>query len=52
MLIAYALAMYKWSSCDENGELDLYAEHKKELDSRDPFVLPPSYCKLEPRENF
>lgn len=52
MLIVYALAMYKWSSCEENGDPDPYAEHKKELDSRDPFVLPPSYCKVQPRENF
>ncbi|KAK3681352.1 putative cytochrome P450 oxidoreductase [Podospora appendiculata] len=50
IIVVYALAMYKWSSCDENGEPDPYAMHRRELDSKRSFVLPPAYSKLEPRE--
>ena len=50
MIVAYALAMYKWSSCDKDGKPDLYARHRKVLDTENAFNLPPAYCRLEPRE--
>ncbi|KAL2195267.1 putative cytochrome P450 oxidoreductase [Corynascus similis CBS 632.67] len=50
IIVAHALAMYKWSCCDENGGPDPYAKHRRELDSGKFFVLPPMYAKLEPRD--
>jgi sterol 14-demethylase len=50
IIVAYALAMYKWSCCDENGGPDPFAKHRRELDSGKFFVLPPMHAKLEPRD--
>lgn len=54
MLLAHALALYKWSSCDAAGNLDPYAAQRQDLgvdlDSEAKFSLPPAYCKFERRE--
>jgi sterol 14-demethylase len=54
MLVAHALASYKWTSCDANGNVDPHAAQRQdlgvELDSESKFALPPAYCKFEPRE--
>ncbi|EJP67855.1 Cytochrome P450 CYP5282A1 [Beauveria bassiana ARSEF 2860] len=54
ILIAHALATYKWTSCDVNGKADPYAAQRQdmgaELDSEKKFALPPAYCKMEPRK--
>ncbi|KAF1349182.1 cytochrome P450 CYP5282A1 [Delphinella strobiligena] len=54
IIVAHALALYKWSSCDVNGKPDPYAAQRQglgsDLDSDTPFALPPAYCKFKPRE--
>ncbi|CZT15472.1 uncharacterized protein RCC_01329 [Ramularia collo-cygni] len=54
ILVAHALALYKWSSCDENGNKDPHAAQRQdlgvELDSEAKFALPAAYCKFEPRQ--
>ncbi|OCT49994.1 putative Cytochrome P450 oxidoreductase [Cladophialophora carrionii] len=50
IIVATALAMYQWSSCDANGEPDPYVKHRRILDSDHAFHLPPAYCKVVPRE--
>lgn len=54
ILIAHALAAYKWTSCDANGKPDPYAAARQdfgaELDSEAKFALPKAYCKMERRE--
>jgi sterol 14-demethylase len=50
IIIAYAVAMYDWSSCDETGKPTPQAVHVKELNATRGTVLPTAYCKLVPRE--
>jgi sterol 14-demethylase len=50
IILAHALALYKWSCCDEHGGPDPYAKHRRELDSGNALVPPPMYAKLEPRD--
>ncbi|KAJ9605934.1 hypothetical protein H2200_009783 [Cladophialophora chaetospira] len=50
ILVATALSMYQWHSCDANGNPDPYVKHRRILDSDHAFHLPPAYCKLTPRE--
>lgn len=54
ILVAHALAAYKWTSCDVHGKPDLHAAKRQdlgaELDSEAKFALPKFYCKLEPRD--
>lgn len=52
IVIAYALAMYRWVSCDENGVPTPNAVHVKLLNSEQSTVLPTSYSKLIPREEI
>lgn len=54
IMVAHALALYKLTGCDANGQPDPYAAQRQgldaDLDSDKPFKLPPAYCKFEPRE--
>ena len=54
ILVAHALATYKWTSCDADGKPDPYAAQRQdlgaELDSEAKFALPKAYVKIEPRE--
>jgi hypothetical protein len=54
IIIAHALALYKWTSCDAQGNPDPHAVQRQrmdtELDSETKFALPPAYCKMEPRQ--
>ena len=53
IILANALALYKWSSCDAQGNPDPHAAERQrqdaELDSEAKFALPPAYVKMEPR---
>ncbi|KAK3629225.1 hypothetical protein LTR56_005101 [Elasticomyces elasticus] len=54
ILLAHALAIYKWTRCDKDGKPDLHAAANQdlgvELDSEAKFALPAAYCKFELRE--
>jgi len=54
ILVAHAIANYKWTRCDENGKEDPYAAQRMDLgadlDHGKKFDLPPAYCKYEIRE--
>ncbi|KAK2604246.1 hypothetical protein N8I77_007190 [Diaporthe amygdali] len=50
IVIAYALAMYEWVSCDKDGVPTPHAIHVKMLNSEKSAVLPTAYTKLVPRK--
>lgn len=50
IVIAYALAMYEWVSCDKDGVPTPHAIHVKMLNSEKAAVLPTAYTKLVPRK--
>ncbi|PPJ60177.1 hypothetical protein CBER1_08988 [Cercospora berteroae] len=57
IMLANALALWKLSSCDKDGNVDPYAKERQrgldvDLDSETPFKLPPALCKFEPRERL
>ncbi|KAK4495529.1 hypothetical protein PRZ48_013861 [Zasmidium cellare] len=50
MIVAYAVAIYKWNSCQADGTPDPFIKHRRYLDSDSAFKLPPAYAKLERRD--
>ncbi|KAI0121124.1 cytochrome P450 [Xylariales sp. AK1849] len=47
--LVYALAMYEWTSCDKEGQVDRDAEHQKDLESVEPSAMPQVWAKYRPR---
>ncbi|PHH92987.1 hypothetical protein CDD83_2820 [Cordyceps sp. RAO-2017] len=52
MIFAYALAMYRWTSCDEEGRPTPNAVHEKLLNTKRSTVLPKAFCKVVPRQEM
>ncbi|KUJ11672.1 putative cytochrome P450 [Mollisia scopiformis] len=51
IILAYALALYKWSGCDENGELiSKFQQPTHALDHLAPKLPQGTHCKFVPRE--
>ena len=50
IILAYALAQFRWSSCDANGEPILREGHRKELDDPEATSFAKFYVKYVPRE--
>ncbi|KAK4539861.1 hypothetical protein LTR36_010322 [Oleoguttula mirabilis] len=54
IILANALALYNWGSCNAAGNPDPYAAQGQRqdavLDAETKFALPPAYCKMEPRD--
>lgn len=51
MLLAYALAMYKWTGCDENGEaISKFQQPTHALDHLAPKLPQGTHCKFQRRE--
>jgi sterol 14-demethylase len=50
IILAYALAQFKWSSCDANGEPMLREAHRKQLDDPHATSFTKYYVKYVPRE--
>jgi sterol 14-demethylase len=53
IIVAHALALYEWSSCDAQGRPDPYAAQRQgldaDLDAEMPFALPPSFVRFVER---
>ena len=51
IILAYALAMFKWSGCDENGNPNpKFAQPTTALNDLAPKLPQGLYCKYVPRE--
>ncbi|KAK4234363.1 cytochrome P450 [Achaetomium macrosporum] len=50
IIVAYALARFRWISCDEHGRPIKPALHRKELDDPRATAFGKFYCKYVPRE--
>ncbi|KAI2794170.1 hypothetical protein POX_a00760 [Penicillium oxalicum] len=50
IILAYALAMYEWSGCDENGQPSSHFDRKTDLNAPGPSLPVGLYCKYVPRE--
>lgn len=48
--IAYPVAMYKWSGCDENGQPNPDFAHKPTVNRGAPTLPMSLYCKYVPKE--
>lgn len=49
IVLAYALAMYKWSGCDENGQPSTHFDRKTDLNAAGPSLPVGLFCKYVPR---
>ncbi|KKA17947.1 Uncharacterized protein T310_8106 [Rasamsonia emersonii CBS 393.64] len=52
IIIAYALAMFKWSGCDANGQPNPHFDRKTDMNSHAPSLPQGLYCKHVPREKI
>ena len=50
IIIGYALAMYKWTGCDANGQPNLQFDGKTDPDEPVPKLPQGLFCKHVPRE--
>lgn len=51
IILAYALAMYEWSGCDENGQpISEFQQPTHALDHLAPKLPQGTHCKFVPRE--
>lgn len=49
IILAYALAMYKWSACDAEGKPSFTYDPKTDVNAVAPQLANGLYCKYEPR---
>lgn len=52
IMLAYALAMFKWSGCDANGQPNPHFAQPNRLNKIAPSLPLGLYCKYVPREKI
>ncbi|OJJ96979.1 hypothetical protein ASPACDRAFT_33648 [Aspergillus aculeatus ATCC 16872] len=50
IILAYALAMYEWSGCDEKGQPSTHFDRKTDLNAPGPSLPVGLFCKYVPRK--